>query len=123
MEAESGPRLAVPKATTPTNPKGIASFSPGLRRRSYPGFESIEAHNPESGCVIPKLNTFTPSTVSLRLVDLLLTDGEITPMRLGGKMVQSYLPDVLQELSEKAKTSKPACTRKLQPPINTDGHG
>ena len=31
---------------------------------------------------------------------------EITPMRLRGKMVWFYLPDVLQELWEKAKTSK-----------------
>jgi hypothetical protein len=36
-------------------------------------------------------------------------------MRLRGKMVQFYLPDVLQELREKAKTSKRGCTRKLQP--------
>jgi len=43
-------------------------------------------------------------------------DGENTPMRLRGKMVRFYLPDVLQELREKAKTSKRGCTRKLQPP-------
>jgi hypothetical protein len=61
--------------------------------------------------------------VSLRLVDLTLADGEITPMRLRGKLVRFYLPDVLQELREKAKTSKRGCTRKLQPPIKTDGHG
>ena len=44
--------------------------------------------------------------VSLRLVDLIPADGEITPMRLRGKLVRFYLPDVLQELREKAKTSK-----------------
>jgi hypothetical protein len=60
--------------------------------------------------------------VSLRLVDLMLADGEITPMRLRGKLVRFYLPDVLQELREKAKTSKRGCTRKLQPPMNTDKH-
>jgi folylpolyglutamate synthase/dihydropteroate synthase len=29
------------------NPEGIASFSPGLRGTSYPGFESPRPHNPE----------------------------------------------------------------------------
>jgi hypothetical protein len=51
--------------------------------------------------------------VSLRMVDMMLADGEITPMRLRGKLVRFYLPDVLQELREKAKTSKRGCTRKL----------
>jgi hypothetical protein len=46
-------------------------------------------------------------------VDMMLADGEITPMRLRGKMVRFYLPDVLQELREKAKTSKRNCARKL----------
>ena len=53
--------------------------------------------------------------VSLRMVDMMLADGEITPMRLRGKLVRFYLPDVLQELREKAKTSKRGCTRKLPP--------
>ena len=51
--------------------------------------------------------------VSLRLVDLMLADWEITPMRLRGKLVRFYLSDVLQELREKAKSSKRGCTRKL----------
>jgi len=51
--------------------------------------------------------------VSLRMVDMMLADGEITPMRLRGKLVRFYLPDVLQKLREKAKTSKRGCTRKL----------
>ncbi len=33
-------------------------------------------------------------------------DGEITPIRLRAKMVRFYLPDVLQELREKANCSK-----------------
>ena len=41
-------------------------------------------------------------------------------MRLRGKMVRFYLPDVLQELREKAKTSKRGCTRKLEPRMDTD---
>jgi hypothetical protein len=57
------------------------------------------------------------------MVDLMLADGEITPMRLRGKLVRFYLPDVLQELREKAKTSKRGVTRRVQPRMNTDGHG
>jgi len=51
--------------------------------------------------------------VSLRTVDMMLADGEITPMRLRGKLVRFYLPDVLQELREKAKTSKPSVARRV----------
>ena len=51
--------------------------------------------------------------VSLRTVDWLLADGEITPVRLRGKLVRFYLPDVLQELREKAKTSKRNVTRRV----------
>jgi excisionase family DNA binding protein len=51
--------------------------------------------------------------VSRRTVDLMLADGEITPMRLRGKMVRFYLPDVLQELREKAKTSKRNVARRV----------
>ncbi len=42
-----------------------------------------------------------------------LADGEITPMRLRGKLVRFYLPDVLQELREKAKTSKRNVARRV----------
>jgi hypothetical protein len=51
--------------------------------------------------------------VSLRTVDVMLADGEITPMRLRRKMVRFYLPDVLRELREKAKTSKRNCAKGL----------
>jgi hypothetical protein len=57
--------------------------------------------------------------VSLRLVDLMLADGEITPMRLRGKLVRFYLPDVLQELREKAMTSNGMHAEIA----TTDGHG
>jgi hypothetical protein len=43
----------------------------------------------------------------------MLADGEITPMRLRGKLVRFYLPDVLQELREKAKTSKRNVARRV----------
>ncbi len=51
--------------------------------------------------------------VSLRMVDMMLADGEITPMRLRGKLVRFYLGDVLQELREKAKTSKRNVARRV----------
>jgi hypothetical protein len=51
--------------------------------------------------------------VSLRTVDLMLADGDITPVRLRGKLVRFYLPDVLQELREKAKTSKRNVARRV----------
>jgi hypothetical protein len=51
--------------------------------------------------------------VSLRMVDMMLADGEITPMRLRGKLVRFHLPDVLQELREKAKTSKRNVARRV----------
>ena len=50
--------------------------------------------------------------VSVSTVDRMLADGEITPMRLRGKLVRFHLPDVLAELRGKAQTSKRGCTRK-----------
>jgi hypothetical protein len=49
----------------------------------------------------------------------MLADGEITPMRLRGKLVRFYLPDVLQELREKAMTSNGMHAEIA----TTDGHG
>src|SRR5712692_10386180 len=43
----------------------------------------------------------------------LLADGDITPVRLRGKLVRFYLPDVLQELREKANTSKRNVARRV----------
>ena len=51
--------------------------------------------------------------VSLRTVDMMLADGDVTPVRLRGKLVRFYLPDVLQELREKAKTSKRNVARRV----------
>ena len=50
--------------------------------------------------------------VSVSTVDRMLADGEITPIRLRGKLVRFHLPDVLAELRGKAQTSKHGCTRK-----------
>jgi excisionase family DNA binding protein len=51
--------------------------------------------------------------VSIRTIDQLIADGTITPIRLGGKLVRFYLPDVIAELRSKAKTSKHPCTRSI----------
>jgi hypothetical protein len=59
MRYSQSSQLANPKGTPSqnpqlpsNNPEGIASFSPGLRGTSYPGFESSKVHNPER--VAPK---------------------------------------------------------------------
>jgi excisionase family DNA binding protein len=51
--------------------------------------------------------------VSLRTVDALVSDQEITPVRLRGKLVRFFLPDVMRELREKAQTSKRGVTRRV----------
>jgi len=51
--------------------------------------------------------------VSLRTVDQMIADHEITPIRLRGKLVRFHLPDVLAELRSRAQTSKHPCTRTL----------
>lgn len=51
--------------------------------------------------------------VSVRTVDALVADQEITPVRLRGKLVRFILPDVLRELREKAQTSKRSITRRV----------
>jgi len=58
--------------------------------------------------------------VSLRTVDMMLADGDITPMRLRGKLVRFYLPDVLHELREKAKDVETECCEEI---VTTDEHG
>jgi excisionase family DNA binding protein len=52
--------------------------------------------------------------VSVSTVDRMLADGEITPVRLRGKLVRFHLPDVLAELREKAQTSKHAARGRLR---------
>ena len=51
--------------------------------------------------------------VSLRTVDQMIADHDITPIRLRGKLVRFHLPDVLAELRTRAQTSKHPCTRTL----------
>ena len=51
--------------------------------------------------------------VSVSTVDRMLADGEITPVRLRGKLVRFCLPDVMAELKAKAMSSKRNCTRRI----------
>lgn len=51
--------------------------------------------------------------VSPRTVDRMLADGEITPVRLRGKLVRFSLPDVMRELRAKAETSKRNVARRV----------
>jgi excisionase family DNA binding protein len=50
--------------------------------------------------------------VSVSTVDRMLADGEITPIRLRGKLLRFHLADVLAGLRERAQSSKHACTRR-----------
>jgi excisionase family DNA binding protein len=49
---------------------------------------------------------------SLRTVERLLADGEISAVRIGGRLVRFYLPDVLRELRAASGTSKRGCARR-----------
>jgi excisionase family DNA binding protein len=51
--------------------------------------------------------------VSLRTVDQMLADEEITPVRLRGTLVRFCLPDVMRELRARATTSKRAVARRV----------
>jgi excisionase family DNA binding protein len=77
---------------------------------------SIETEAPGVASHPDKLLTRTELAaalqVSLRTVDCMLADGEITPVRLR-KTVRFCLPDVLQELRTKAKTSKRTVARRV----------
>jgi hypothetical protein len=42
------------------NPKGIESFSPGLRGTSYPGFKGRKIPQPYKGCVSAQPHPFSP---------------------------------------------------------------
>jgi excisionase family DNA binding protein len=48
----------------------------------------------------------TALKVSLRTVDRMLAEGEIMPVRLRGKLVRFYLPDVVRQLVATALTRK-----------------
>jgi excisionase family DNA binding protein len=51
--------------------------------------------------------------VSISTLDRMLADQEITPVRLRGKLVRFYLPDVMKELRSRAGTSKRGVTRRV----------
>ena len=51
--------------------------------------------------------------VSLRTVDRMLKDREITPIVLQTRVVRFYLPDVVRQLVATALTSKRGCAHRL----------
>jgi excisionase family DNA binding protein len=65
------------------------------------------------GCLLTRAELAKALKVSLSTVARMLADEEITPVRLRGKVVRFYLPDVLQELRQRAKDSKHAVARRV----------
>jgi excisionase family DNA binding protein len=65
--------------------------------------------------------------VSLRTVDRMLADGEISPVKPHGRLVRFYLPDVMRQLVATALMRKRGRDAKLEAPISksltTDQHG
>ena len=82
--------------------------------------------------------------VSLRTVDRMVADGEITPVILRGYRFRFYLPEVVRQLMARALVSKRGCARRMggketprfklqtpgklqaprfKPQMNTDGDG
>ena len=51
--------------------------------------------------------------VSVSTVDRMVADKEITPVRLRGKLVRFYFPDVLAELRARAESSKRSRARRV----------
>jgi len=51
--------------------------------------------------------------VSVITVDRMIADGDITPLKLRGKLVRFYLPDVVRQLTARALVSKRGCARRL----------
>ena len=64
-------------------------------------------------CLLTRQGLAEALNVSVSTVDRMLADEEITPVRLRGKLVRFYLPDVMAELRGKAMTSKRNCTRRI----------
>lgn len=64
-------------------------------------------------CLLTRQELAAALKASVSTVDRMLADEEITPVRLRGKLVRFYLPDVLAELRGKAETSKRGVTRRV----------
>jgi hypothetical protein len=62
------------------NPKGIASFSPGLRGTSYPGFEHPKDLQPCRGCLTASTDPFSSPS---RRIDDRAGEGRSNPFRVG----------------------------------------
>lgn len=76
----------------------------------------VESQNPQIG-LLTKEGLALALKVSLRTVDRMLADGEITPIRLRGTLVRFYLPDVVRELVAAALISKRGCARRFAPEL------
>jgi hypothetical protein len=61
------------------NPKGIESFSPGLRGTSYPGFKHRKTHEPCKGCITGSTGPFS---MPRRRVDHLEGNRRCNPFRV-----------------------------------------
>jgi excisionase family DNA binding protein len=83
------------------------------RIQRFPRFENQICVHPANRHKLLRAALAKVLMVSLSTVDRMLADGEITPIRLRGKLVRFHVPDVLAELREKANTSKRNYTRKL----------
>ncbi len=68
------------------------------------------AHQPDK--LLTRTELAEALKVSVRTVDRMLSDAEITPVRLRGTLVRFFLPDVLRELRARAETSKRAVARR-----------
>ncbi len=62
-----------------SNPKGIASFSPGLRGTSYPGSKDQENQQPCKGCPTTSTDPFSPHC---RGIDDCVGDRRSNPFRV-----------------------------------------
>src|SRR5947209_20323688 len=74
--------------------------------------DTATTKNAGSDCLLTRVELAKVLMVSVSTVDRMLADGEITPIRLRGKLVRFHLADVLGELREKAQMSKHGCTRR-----------
>lgn len=64
--------------------------------------EILKAEMEAGGAVVTRRGLAAVLKCSVRTVDEMVSAGEITPVRPGGKLVRFYLPDVVRELTAAA---------------------
>src|SRR5690349_20999119 len=101
----------------PSNNGQSSSLNPGASPATQPASNS-PAINPQppqnyAGQLLTRQALANALNISVRTVDQMIADQDITPIRLRGKLVRFHLPDVLAEIRARAQTSKHACTRSL----------